>query len=529
MNNDFCFSIQKLKCQKNSFKRSSNLKKRKNFKNENGNKNNNKGNNTYSNLSLHKNNLTTRNIYSKNIEKYLHTSEENQLKIKPKPIENNKNNINNNNLINKDEKLIFTLKSLNLNQLLNKFLKNCINFNDLFLLTKQDMIEMKLSNSIQEKLIKFTNDFIKYAKKFTIEELKNFFNLKQQINFDNEYNLLNKLNKNTISSSKLNNNESLKLIDGISIISNKDDNENNLSKDMLMRESSAKNIIISIREYDNKNKKENTKFSTNQNSLEETEKNFNCNQFDKEINFNEEINKYKEIRIINIHNINNVKGKNIIKKILPSNNKNNLNRNYFSFRPLSPFKNDKSIGNDNYKKRKENKKIKNMKKTFQTKLKDSNELIEHSQNILSEINRYQLSYEEMRKRSNERNNKIQSILSNLTPSNKYFNKFSFSNQNSYNKKEIKSNSPSNNYNDYSDTKLNPKYMKISSEQSLNNNFENEFELLKKNTNINNKSSYYKNDLISIKMTNQPKIVKDSKNLFETYKNLIPHKTFKYNY
>ena len=206
-----------------------------------------------------------------------------------------------------------------------------------------------------------------------------------------------------------------------------------------------------------------------------------------------------------------------------------MNRNYFSFRPLSPFKNDKSIGNDNFKKRKKNKKIKNMKKTFQTKLKDSNELIEHSQNILSEINRYQLSYEEMRKRSNERNNKIQSILSNLTPSNKCINKIDFSIQNSYNKKEIKSNYPINNYNDYSDTKLNPKYMKISSEQSLNNNFENEFELLKKNNNINNKTSYYKNDLISIKMTNQPKIIKDSKNLFETYKNLIPQKSFKYNY
>ena len=392
------------------------------------------------------------------------------------------------------------------------------------------MIEMKLSNSIQEKLIKFTNDFIKYAKKFTIEELKNFFNLKQQNIFDNEYNLLNKLNKNTISSSKLNNNESLKLIDGISIISNKDDNENNLSKDMLMRESSAKNILISIKEYNNKNKKENTKFSTNQNSFEESEKNINCNQFDYEINFNENNNfENKEIKLKNIQNMKNLKGNINYKKISTSYNKNNLNRNYYSFRPLSPFKNDKSIGNDNYKKRKENKKIKNMKKTFQTKLKDSNELIEHSQNILSEINRYQLSYEEMRKRSNERNNKIQSILSNLTPSNKYFNKFSFSNQNSYNKKEIKSNSPSNNYNDYSDTKLNPKYMKISSEQSLNNNFENEFELLKKNNNINNKTSYYKNDLISIKMTNQPKIVKDSKNLFETYKNLIPHKTFKYNY
>ena len=148
MNNAFCFSINKLNCKKNCFKKRSNLKKSKNIKKEKGNKNNNKGNNTYSNLLLHKNNLTTRNIYSKSIEKYLHTSEENQLNIKP--IENKKN-ININNLIKKDEKLLFTLKSLNLNQLINKFLNNCINFNDLFLLTKQDLNEINLSTSIQEK------------------------------------------------------------------------------------------------------------------------------------------------------------------------------------------------------------------------------------------------------------------------------------------------------------------------------------------------------------------------------------------
>ncbi len=528
MNNATCFSINKLNCQKNSFKKGANLKKKKNIKNENINKNNNnKWNNTYTNLLLHKNNLTTRNIYSKSIEKYLHTSEENQLNIKP--IEN-KNNINNNNLFKKDEKLIFTLKSLNLNQLINKFLNNFINFNDLFLLTKQDLNEMNLSTSIQEKLINFSNDFIKYAKKFTMEELQNYFNLKKEFDFDKEYNFFNKLSKKKKVSPILNNNESLKLIDGISIITNKDDNENNLSKDMLMRESSAKNILISIKEYNNKNKKENTKFSTNQNSFEESEKNINCNQFDYEINFNENNNfENKEIKLKNIQNVKNFKGNINYKKISTSYNKNNLNRNYYSFRPLSPFKNDKSIGNDNFQKRKKNKKIKNMKKTFQTKFKDSNELIEHSQNILSEINRYQLSYEEMRKRSNERNNRIQSILSNLTPSNKCITKIDFSIQNTYNKKGIKSNYPINNYNNYSDIKLNIKNMKNSSEQSLSNNFEYEFEILKKNINNSNKSNNYKNDLIGIKIANQPKIIKDSKNLFETYKNLIPQKSFKYNY
>ena len=67
---------------------------------------------------------------------------------------------------------------------------------------------------------------------------------------------------------------------------------------------------------------------------------------------------------------------------------------------------------------KKRQKIKNMKRSFKTKLKESSELIEHSENILLEINKYQLSYEEMRKRSNERNYKIQTLLSNVSPSNK---------------------------------------------------------------------------------------------------------------
>ena len=70
-------------------------------------------------------------------------------------------------------------------------------------------------------------------------------------------------------------------------------------------------------------------------------------------------------------------------------------------------------------------------------------------------------------------------------------------------------------------------MKISSEQSLSN-YDNEIDLKKNNKSHLKNNQNYKNDLIGIKIVNQPKIIKDSKNLFKTYKNLIPQKSYKKN-
>ena len=181
---------------------------------------------------------------------------------------------------------------------------------------------------------------------------------------------------------------------------------------------------------------------------------------------------------------------------------------------------------------KKRQKIKNMKRSFKTKLKESSELIEHSENILLEINKYQLSYEEMRKRSNERNYKIQTLLSNVSPSNKLnINISNLNNKEKFERKQINSSSKlndnNNNNSDYIVTKLNPKYMKISSEQSLSN-YDTEIDLKKNNKSHLKNNQNYKNDLIGIKIVNQPKIIKDSKNLFETYKNLIPQKSYKKN-
>ena len=520
MNNVIPLTISKLKSQRNTFNRCCNSKKINNKNKNIGNKNIHKGNFSYSNLlTINKNYLSSRG--SKNIEKYLNTSQENELTLRPNPLpkkyDTNK----------KDDKLIYTLKSLNLENLIPKFINNMINFNDIFLLSKQDMNEMKLSALNQEKLINFSNEFLTYGKYFTMEELKNYFESKKSIDLDYEYHNFETFNQRKNPCQKLKKNESLKLIEGLSIIVNKDDN--NQSREMLMRDSSAKNIIITMNEYNKKNIKENTKFSTNQNSLDDTEKLFNSNNYsEKEENIFKDNNcNYNEKIIFNEKNksnhINNIKKSyNSFQKNIEIYN----NINYNSYRPLSK---SNSIGKENMKKRQ---KIKNMKRSFKTKLKESSELIEHSENILLEINKYQLSYEEMRKRSNERNYKIQTLLSNVSPSNKLnINISNLNNKEKFERKQINSSSKlndnNNNNSDYIVTKLNPKYMKISSEQSLSN-YDNEIDLKKNNKSHLKNNQNYKNDLIGIKIVNQPKIIKDSKNLFETYKNLIPQKSYKKN-
>ena len=54
--------------------------------------------------------------------------------------------IRNSNSLNKreDNNILYLLMNLNLGDLYNIFMSNCISFNDIFLLTKEDFIEMKI-------------------------------------------------------------------------------------------------------------------------------------------------------------------------------------------------------------------------------------------------------------------------------------------------------------------------------------------------------------------------------------------------
>ena len=85
--------------------------------------------------------------------------------------------INNNkdyNNINDDYKLIFILKSLNLQYLINVFKINYVSFNDLFLLTKDDLKEMKIPIGPRNKIIHFIEQYKKQMKSLELDEISNF-------------------------------------------------------------------------------------------------------------------------------------------------------------------------------------------------------------------------------------------------------------------------------------------------------------------------------------------------------------------
>ena len=84
---------------------------------------------------------------------------------------------NNNNDNNKDSKLKFVLEKLDMMHLINIFEINYIKFNDLFLLKKEDFIEMKIPIGSRNKLMFFIQEYKKIMKNNDLEELSYFFNL----------------------------------------------------------------------------------------------------------------------------------------------------------------------------------------------------------------------------------------------------------------------------------------------------------------------------------------------------------------
>ena len=86
-------------------------------------------------------------------------------------------NYNNNDNNNEDDyKLIYMLKNLNLSFLIDSFKVNYVSFNDLFLLTREDLVEMKIPVGPRNKIIHFIQEYKKYMKSFEFNDLSNFLN-----------------------------------------------------------------------------------------------------------------------------------------------------------------------------------------------------------------------------------------------------------------------------------------------------------------------------------------------------------------
>ena len=80
-----------------------------------------------------------------------------------------------------DSNILYLLMNLNLSNLYNIFISNCISFNDLFLLTKEDFIEMKIPIGPRNRIMHFLLEYKKIGKKFDFMELSSFLSYYKKI------------------------------------------------------------------------------------------------------------------------------------------------------------------------------------------------------------------------------------------------------------------------------------------------------------------------------------------------------------
>ena len=123
------------------------------------------------------NNSNTNINYEKNYENKFNTFINKEFNIKK---DNTKNLANKNKEI-YDEKIIFVLTNLELNELIKIFEQNYIYFDDLFLLTKEDFMEMKIPIGPRNRIINFMEKYKNIAKTYDMEELSSFMEKYKQV------------------------------------------------------------------------------------------------------------------------------------------------------------------------------------------------------------------------------------------------------------------------------------------------------------------------------------------------------------
>ena len=97
-----------------------------------------------------------------------------------------------------DDRLTYTLITLDLGNLIHIFEDNNISFVDMLLLTKEDLIELQLEIFQRNRILNFSRLFTKYAKNYSIQEISDFFTFNKQFIF-------NSIIYDKVSSSNINN------------------------------------------------------------------------------------------------------------------------------------------------------------------------------------------------------------------------------------------------------------------------------------------------------------------------------------
>ena len=341
----------------------------------------------------------------------------------------NKNSINskeykkNYNESNVDPRLELTLKYLDIISTLPTFITNNIFFNDLLLLSKNDLIELGFSLVERNRILNFSQEFKKYGKKYSIQEINNFFNEFQNLNMrlitinnniqslptNEENEITNNINNERLSTNQKSNYNFLNY--------DKKNNSNIFNSDSLYLEDKPYPINHNNNFYPKSNifvGKNNTKTQLNKNNY-----NFQTN----------------DIKIINNYlTSNKIKNKNIkqeqkSKESLFSNKNHNYNNNYQEIDSNKLIRqNSKASKTSSYSKNSKSRLV-TLSKNILPSASSSGSVVQKYQNLSEEIDNYFKKYNNYKENKKNKMKKYQIITSsnnnkkNYNPifiNNKYF-------------------------------------------------------------------------------------------------------------
>ncbi len=385
-----------------------------------------------------------------------------------------------------DKKLIFVLNNLELQELINTFENNFIYFDDLFLLSKEDLLEMKIPIGPRNRIINFIEKYKNYAKSYDFDELSSFMikyksllintsNISDNFNF-NVTPLTNNKYKSTMTTENNKNIDSpssdfpgkglnMSNFEEVESISPKNEeaksvknsikpkNKNRINRNNVCNQ----NIIINdMNKLINITKSKDNEININ---INENEKNMNEKNNKKKGNKANDINKCNTSRIKDkynkfiifenneennskIKNENNIFSNSLFNEL--SSNNNNINETNYSINNIDNIANEKKrniyLNNNNNSLPLENNENNINKVLYNKKNSSGQNNIKNFMNIFSEIENYQMNYEKMKKENNNRNNKINNLLENRNRPNLQYLKMKIKNSKYYNADDLKNES-----------------------------------------------------------------------------------------
>ena len=381
-----------------------------------------------------------------------------------KTIKEYTNNINESNI---DPRLELTLKYLDIISTLPTFITNNIFFNDLLLLSKNDLIELGFTLVERNRILHFSQEFKKFGKKYNIQEINDFFNEFQNLNMR-----LITINNNMQSFSPKENNE----------INNNNNylNNNNINSNYNFIQKDKVDSDIPNTDSLYVEEKKNQLNKKNGNNIMMNDFYPKSNIFSKNYN-----NKPNNINKNNLNNIsaNKIKNKNYkpepkYKESLNSDiNHNNINS--YNYQEIESSKlirqNSKASKTSSYSKNSKSR-LMTISKSFLPPSTSSGAVVQKYQNLSEEIDNYFKKYNNYKENKKNRMKKYQIITSSNNSKKNYNPIFINNSKNNFEKKKNNNNNNLSSINNISNFN---NYNENDNEQNINNELSQKLKELQK--------------------------------------------------